>query len=188
MRIKGLLAAGAAIVGLEAYNRAVVIPRAELEPQLPVLPTTWQWRFGDVTVYEAGEPSNPPLLLLHGHNAAASAAEMREPFARFADRFHVYAPDLPGYGLSDRPDIEYNPQVYIEFIEDILREVVQQPATVIASSLTTAYAIEAARANPEWVTALVLVCPTGLRRLLEQSAGGRAVEQLLRLPVLGQAL
>jgi pimeloyl-ACP methyl ester carboxylesterase len=141
-----------------------------------------------VAVYEVGEPSGPPLLLLHGNNAAASAAEMREPFARFADRFHVYAPDLLGYGLSDRPDIEYNPQLYIEFIEDILREVVQQPAVVTASSLTSAYAIEAARANPEWVTALVLVCPTGVRRLLEQPARGRAIEGLLRLPVLGQGL
>ena len=74
MRMKGLLAVGAAIAGLEAYNRAVVIPRAELEPQLSVTPTTWQWRFGHVAVYEAGEPSSPPLLLLHGHNAAASAA------------------------------------------------------------------------------------------------------------------
>src|SRR2546421_1137217 len=124
MRMKGLLAAGVAggaVVGLEAYNRAAVIPRAELEPQLPVGPTVWHWRFGDVAVYEAGEPSGPPLLLLHGHNVAASASEMRQPFARLAGRYHVYAPDLLGYGLSDRPDIEYNPRLYIEFIEDILR-------------------------------------------------------------------
>src|SRR5438067_13803519 len=100
MRMKGLLAVGAAIAGLEAYNRAAIIPRAELEPQLPVTPTTWQWRFGDVAVYEAGEASAPPLLLLHGHNAAASAAEMREPFGRFAHRFHDYAADLPGCGLA----------------------------------------------------------------------------------------
>jgi pimeloyl-ACP methyl ester carboxylesterase len=191
MRMKGLLVAGAAggaVVGLEAYNRAAVIPRPELEPQLPVTPATWRWRFGDVAVYEAGEPSSPPLLLLHGHHAAASAAEMRRPFERLAGRFHVYAPDLLGYGLSDRPDIEYEPQIYIELIEDILREVVQQPASVVASSLTSAYAIEAAFSSPEWISALVLVCPTGVRRLLEQSGPGRAIERLLRLPVLGQGL
>jgi pimeloyl-ACP methyl ester carboxylesterase len=188
MRLRGLLVAAAAAGGMELYNRRVTLPREELEPQLPVEPTTWKWRYGEVAVYEAGDPANPPLLLLHGHNAAASAAEMREPFARFAERHHVYAPDLLGYGLSDRPDIDYSPQLYIEFIEEILREVIQQPAVVLASSLTSAHAIEAAHMNPEWISRLVLVCPTGVRTLTEQSPGGKAVEQVLKLPVLGQAL
>ena len=188
MRKKGLIALGAALAGLEAYNRSVAMPAASLEDQLPVAPTRWPWRFGEVAVYETGDPHNPPLLLLHGHNAAASAAEMKEPFARLSDRFHIFAPDLLGYGLSERPDIPYTPQLYIELIGDLLREVVKRPAAVLASSLTSAYAIEAAVADPEWITSLVLVCPTGVRTLQEQSAGGKAIEALLRLPVLGQAM
>ena len=188
MKLRSLAALGSALLGLEAYNRRVAMPAEGLENQLPVTPTRWPWRFGEVAVYEAGDPHNPPLLLLHGHNAAASAAEMKEPFARLSDRFHIYAPDLLGYGLSERPDIEYTPQLYIELISDLLREVVKQPASVVASSLTSAYAIEAAVADPEWVTSLVLVCPTGVRSLKEQSPGGKAVEMLLRLPVLGQAI
>src|SRR3954453_12530096 len=112
MRAKGLLAAGLAVIGLEVYNRSVALPYSALEPQLPAMPTMWQWRYGNVAVYEAGDPSNPPLLMLHGHNAAGSAMEMREPFKRLSEKFHVYAPDLLGYGLSDRPDIDYTPEVY----------------------------------------------------------------------------
>ena len=185
--LAGLSAGAATMAGMELYNRGVTLPYGELEPQLPVEPQIWSWRYGDVAIYEAGDPSNPPLLLLHGHNASASAYEMREPFARLSERYHVYAPDLLGYGLSDRPNIEYTPQLYIEFIEEILREVVQRPATVIASSLTSAHAIEAAQINPEWITALVLICPTGLKSLLRQSASGSAIETLLKLPILGQA-
>lgn len=188
MRAKGLIALALAGAGLEVYNRVVALPREKLEPQLPTTPQTWHWRFGDVAVYEAGDPHNPPLLLLHGHNAAASAAEMREPFARLSERFHVYAPDFLGYGLSDRPDIDYGPTLYVEFIEDILREVVGRPAAVFASSLTSAYAIEAAAAHPEWITSLVLTCPTGVRTLTQQSPAGGAIEAMLRLPVVGQAL
>ncbi len=191
MRTKGIIglaAPMAAVVGLEAYNRHVVFPRERLEWQLPAEPTTWRWRFGDVAVYESGDPANPPLLLLHGQNAAASAFEMREPFTRFSDRFHVYAPDLFGYGYSDRPNIEYTPQLYIEFIEDILREVVQRPANVLASSLTSAYAIQAAANSPEWISSLALVCPTGVRSLTEQSSAGRLVEAMLNLPIIGQAV
>jgi pimeloyl-ACP methyl ester carboxylesterase len=188
MRTKGILAAGLAAIGLEVYNRSVVLPYSALEPQLPAMPTTWQWRFGNVAVYEAGDHANPPLLLLHGHNAAASAAEMGKLFERLADRFYIYAPDLIGYGLSDRPDIDYTPTLYVEFIEDMLKEIVQAPAAVVVSSLTSAYAIEAAHSNPEWITSLVLICPTGVRTLTEQSAGGKAIEALLRVPVLGQAI
>ena len=186
--IAGLGGVAGAVGGLVALNRSVKRPREELEPQLPVEPQMWKWRLGDVAVYEAGDPANPPLLLLHGHNAAASAAEMREPFQRLSGEYHVYAPDLLGYGLSDRPDVAYTPQLYIELIAGLLREVVGRPAAVLASSLSSAHAISVAADNPEWVTTLILVCPTGVRRLLEQSRGGGWIERLLRLPVLGEGL
>ena len=188
MRARGLLAAGTALAGMELFNRSVALPYEELEWQLPVEPTFWQWRYGRVAVYQAGSPDNPPLLLLHGQNAAASADEMRQPFERLSERFHVYAPDLLGYGLSDRPDIEYTPDLYTELIEDILKEVVQQPAYVLASSLTSAYAIQAAYEAPEWIRALVLVSPTGLTALTRQSPAGKAIGALFRIPVVGQAL
>src|SRR3954454_3436059 len=174
MRNRGLLAAGGAVLGLAAFNRGVIIPRDELEPQLPTEPEIWQWRYGAVAIYTAGNPDNPPILLLHGQNAAASAWEMREPFARLSEHFHVYAPDLLGYGLSDRPDIDYEPNLYIELIEDILREIVQRPAPVLASSLSSAYAIEAAVRNPEYSRRLVLVGRTGDGKRGEQSAPVKA--------------
>ena len=193
---KGMQAAGgvglagaagiAGVAGLAAFNQAVHIAPGELEEQLPARPTMWKWRYGNVAVYENGDRSNPPMLLLHGHNAAASAGEWRHPFRLMSDRYRVFAPDLLGYGLSSRPDILYTPELYIELIEDILREVVQGPAVVVASSLTAAHAIEAASANPEWVTALVLVCPTGVKRLTEQRPSGAVVERLLALPVFGE--
>jgi len=185
MKAKSLLAAVVGLAALEVFNRRVTIPRDELENQLPVEPHMWRWRFGDVAVYEAGDPDNPPLVMLHGHNAAASAAEMRQPFKRLSERFHVYAPDLLGYGLSDRPDIEYTPELYFEFIEDFIREAVEQPTALIASSLTAAHAIESAYLNPEWVKSLVLICPTGVKSLLRESAGGKALETFFKLPILG---
>jgi pimeloyl-ACP methyl ester carboxylesterase len=193
---KGMQAAGgvglagaagiAGVAGLAAFNQAVHIAPGELEEQLPARPTMWRWRYGNVAVYENGDRSNPPMLLLHGHNAAASAGEWRHPFRLLARQYHVFAPDLLGYGLSSRPDIPYTPGLYIELIEDILREVVQAPAVVVASSLSGAYAIEAASGDPDWVRALVLVCPTGVKRLTEQPTSGAVVEKMLAVPVLGE--
>ncbi|MBE1547335.1 pimeloyl-ACP methyl ester carboxylesterase [Mycobacterium sp. OAS707] len=51
---------------------------------------------------EAGPTDGPVVLLLHGF---PSSSRMFDPlFARLSDRFHLIAPDLPGFGHSDWPD------------------------------------------------------------------------------------
>src|SRR5215469_11334536 len=51
---------------------------------------------------EAGRSNAPALLLLHGFPTASHM--FRDLVPRLADRFHVIAPDLPGFGQSDMPD------------------------------------------------------------------------------------
>ena len=51
---------------------------------------------------EAGPKNAPTLLLLHG---LPSSSRMFEPlFTRLSDRYHMVAPDYPGFGHSDWPD------------------------------------------------------------------------------------
>ncbi|MEP6774656.1 MAG: alpha/beta fold hydrolase [Chloroflexota bacterium] len=178
----------AGVAGMELFNRSVVLERDDLEARLPVEPSMWEWQGHRIALYRNGDPEKPPMLLLHGHHAAASALEMSEPFSSFAENYSVLAPDLLGYGLSDRPDIEYSPALYIELITDLLRDVIGRPAVVMALSLSSAYAIEVAAANPELVDRLVLICPTGVGSLQKQSAGGKALQTILKSPLLGQAL
>jgi pimeloyl-ACP methyl ester carboxylesterase len=51
---------------------------------------------------EAGDPANPKLVLLHGF--PSSSHQYRNLIPSLADRFHVLAPDYPGFGDSDLPD------------------------------------------------------------------------------------
>jgi pimeloyl-ACP methyl ester carboxylesterase len=51
---------------------------------------------------EAGPPKAPALLLLHGFPTASHM--FRDLIPQLADRFHVIAPDLPGFGQSDMPE------------------------------------------------------------------------------------
>ena len=50
---------------------------------------------------EAGEPSRPTVVLLHGF--PSSSHMYRELIPRLAERYHVVAPDYPGFGYSDQP-------------------------------------------------------------------------------------
>ena len=56
----------------------------------------------NVAYREAGEPTNPKLVLLHGF--PSSSHQYRNLIPALADRFHVIAPDYPGFGNSDIPD------------------------------------------------------------------------------------
>ena len=50
---------------------------------------------------EAGPKDAPVLLLLHGF--PTSSHMFRDLIPQLADRFHIVAPDLPGFGQSDMP-------------------------------------------------------------------------------------
>src|SRR5215468_1820556 len=56
----------------------------------------------NIAYRQAGDPENPQLVLLHGF--PASSHQYRNLLPALADRFHVIAPDYPGFGNSDMPD------------------------------------------------------------------------------------
>ena len=67
---------------------------------------------------EAGNPKAPKVLLLHGF--PSSSHQYRNLIPALAERFHVLAPDYPGFGNSDMPD----PKTY-SYTFDSTAEVVE---------------------------------------------------------------
>src|SRR5262245_18293274 len=75
----------------------------------------------NIAYREAGNLANPKLVLLHGF--PASSHQYRDLIRPLADRFHVIAPDYPGFGLSDIPDpatFAYTFDRISEIIEEFL--------------------------------------------------------------------
>lgn len=182
MRIRsmggGLLGAAGLTV---AANRLLARRTPELEVPFGT-EGTYRWRGFDISYAEAGDPENPDMLLLHGVNAAGSNQEFARVAEKLASEYHVVAPDLPGFGRSDRPPITYSGTLYESFVADFVREVTDRPVCV-ASSLSGAYAVAAAREGVDFAE-LVSICPTAT------AMGGERVwlRSLLRSPVVGEAL
>ena len=53
---------------------------------------------------EAGAKDGPAVVLLHGFPTSSHMFRNLIPY--LADRYHVIAPDYPGYGQSDAPDFK----------------------------------------------------------------------------------
>ena len=181
MRLRSLLTGVALGAGATAVANAALRRRTpELEPPFDGTQRTFEWSGIDVRYTEAGDPSDPDLILLHGINAAGSSGEFRAVFDDFAKSYHVIAPDLPGFGTSDRPPLRYSATLYEGFVRDFVGEF-DQPR-VVASSLTGAYL--AAVADDLELTSIVLICPT------ERGGPDRNLlaRELLRSPLVGEAL
>ena len=58
----------------------------------------------DIFYREAGNPDNPTILLLHGF--PTSSHMFRDLIPQLADRYHLVAPDYPGYGYSSMPSVD----------------------------------------------------------------------------------
>jgi pimeloyl-ACP methyl ester carboxylesterase len=105
------------------------------------------------------------VLLVHSINASGTAAEMAPLFDHYRQTRPVYALDLPGFGLSDRPDRIYTPRVMTHALIEALEYIAAQhggaAVDVVALSLSGEYAVRAQTEVPQRVRKLALISPTG---------------------------
>ena len=147
----------------------------------------FRWRGGELAYAVAGE--GEPLLLVHGVYAGASSFEFRKNFEELSGSFRVYALDLLGCGMSDRPRRRYGPEDVTSQVEDFAREEIVGQTHLVASSLSAALAVPAAVRSPRLFKKLVLVCPTGYGTLDRPSGRlGDALYGLFLAPVVGETL
>lgn len=169
-------------IGLAAAaNRYLAGQAGRLRPPLEGNEGTYRWRGMNVGYVEDGDPDDQDVLLLHGIHAAASGREFEQVFDLLAEEYHVIAPDLPGFGRSDRPDVAYSADLYVDFVRDFARDLTED-AVCIASSLSASYAAIVQRED-RLFSRLVFICPTAETR---EVRGGR-VGRMLRWPVVGTA-
>ena len=161
---RGVAMAGAVIAGgaLAVTASSVLATPQPLENALEGEGRIFRFRTGDVFYSVAGPADAPPILLLHSVHLSASSFEWRQNFSRLSQSFRVYAPDLLGFGLSDRPALEYTPEIYVDLVSDFAREVIARPATVVARSHSAPFVVRAAALEGRLFSRLVFISPTGI--------------------------
>ncbi len=136
-----------------------------LPPALDAERLETRGRSGRLCYYAAGK--GRPMLLIHSINAAASAYEVRPVFEHGRKNHRVYAPDLPGYGLSDRSERPYTAALFCDAVRDMLDVLDKrhpgEPVDVLGLSLSAEFVARVASEQPARFRSLTLVTPTGFR-------------------------
>lgn len=106
---------------------------------------------------EAGSPDAPALLLLHGF--PTSSHMFRNLIPALADRYHVVAPDYPGFGYSDfpdRPQFRYGFASYAEIIDKFTQAIGLNRYALYIQDYGAPVGLRLALRAPERVTALIV--------------------------------
>ncbi len=115
-----------------------------------------------VRVVEAGDETSPPLVLVHGWGC--SVWMFHDNIHYLADSgFRVFAVDLKGHGLSDKPGAasEYTLGAMRDHLIEILDALGLKRAGLVGHSMGASLAVHVAAAVPDRVSGVALMAPVG---------------------------
>ena len=117
---------------------------------------------GNTIRYVEEGNSTKNLLLIHGLGASAERWEHVIP--QFAKNYRVLVPDLIGFGLSDKPLVDYTTDYLSDFIRKFLKKLNIDSVIIIGSSLGGQIGAEFTYQNNSMVKKLVLISPSGIMK------------------------
>jgi pimeloyl-ACP methyl ester carboxylesterase len=137
---------------------------------------------GALRVHHTHGGRGAPVLFIHGLGSSGYL-EWRFNLEPTAVRHRVYAPDLPGFGRSEKPRARYGIPYFTRFIERYMEGRGLRSAAIIGASLGGRIALELALRHPRRVNKLVLVNSLGLGR-----PSMRLTYGLITLPRVGETM
>ncbi len=110
------------------------------------------------------EGQGTPVVLIHGSGPGVTAwANWRNTIPFLAQRFRVIAPDILGFGYTERPDgLQYNMQTWTNHLVGLLDILELKRVSLVGNSFGGALALNIAAKYPDRVDRLVLMGSVGV--------------------------
>jgi pimeloyl-ACP methyl ester carboxylesterase len=116
----------------------------------------------ETSYLEAG--SGPPVLMMHGSGPGVSGtANWQYNIPVLAEKFHVLAPDIVGFGATERPtDIVYSLRAWTDHVWAFLDALGIEKTAIVGNSLGGRIALQMATDRPERISRMVLMGSPGV--------------------------
>ena len=142
------------------------------------------WRFGKIAYKKQG--TGNPILLVHDLNVCSSSYEWNRIIDTLSKTNTVYAIDLLGCGLSERPLLTYTNYLYVQLLTDFIKQVIGEKTDVIASGHSSSFTIMACANDESLINRVILVNPDDIIKLSKvPSKRSTMVKNLIVSPILG---
>jgi len=144
----------------------------------------YEWRYGNIFYTKQGKGS--PLLLIHDLNPADSNYEWSKTINQLSKSHTVYAVDLLGCGRSDKPNLTYTNFLYVQLVNDFIKNVIGEKTDIIAMGDSSSFSIMACNMSPEYFKKIILVNPTDINKLCAiPSKRKNVLKLLIDAPIIG---
>lgn len=178
------LLGAATISGLNMINRLYYSYAKSKEILNKTENNYYDWRFGKIRYQKKGNGS--PVLLIHDLDIGSSSYEFYKLSEELAKANEVYVIDLLGYGLSEKPNFTYTNFLYVQLVNDFIKNIIGKKTTVIASGDSTAIAVMTCHTNPELIKNLIFINPGHLSKFNQiPSKRSKINKYIIEMPIIG---
>lgn len=147
----------------------------------------YSWRFGNIFYTKKG--SGSPILLIHELKCTASAAEWKFLINQLSKEHTVYALDLIGCGRSEKPKMTYTNYIYVQLINNFIKDVIGTRTDVITSGSSSSIAIMGCYSEPELYHHIMMVNPLSMKEMAKYpKANHKTLKTLIELPLIGTTI
>lgn len=119
---------------------------------------------GDIQTHYHEAGAGEPLILIHGSGPGVSAwANWRLVFPLLSKQYHVFAPDVVGFGYTKRPEgIKYSVDLWVNHMISFIEALKLDRVSIVGNSMGGALALHIAHRRPDLVRKLILMGSVGL--------------------------
>lgn len=174
----------AATAGMHLMNRMINYSANLKELMTEENGEIYEWNHGNIFYQKYGDGN--PILLIHDLNSASSSMEWNKIIHKLGKNHTVYTIDLIGCGRSDKPAITYTNFLYVQLINNFIRDIIGKEADIITTGFSSSFVIMAQAMNKDNFHKIIMVNPNLIDSLKETpDKNNRIIKFLFEIPVLG---
>lgn len=144
----------------------------------------YETKYGKMRYIKKGTGS--PIVLIHSLDIGSSIYEYHKIIDSLSQNNTVYAIDLLGYGLSDKPQLSYTNYLYINILVSFIHDIVGKKTDIITSGDSSTIAIMMNMINNEIINKMTFINPQNIYDMnVIPSKQNKYMNTIYELPIYG---